>query len=80
MTQKTPYIGYSNKTLAALPAANLGDLIACPNCGKGHSLEKDPTSLDTKTLFYRCKDGSYLGAVAGKLVVGAKPDVSGELG
>lgn len=71
-----PYIGYGNDTLQRLPIAKTGDLLVCPSCGKQHALEGEPTGL---ILHFRCGEVTMLGAVNGRLVVGVKPDVAGQV-
>jgi len=77
----TPYIGFGNDTLAKLPPAKEGDEIDCPNCGGRHALECGTTSGKKINLlmFYKCGEATYLGAVAGKLTIGQKADVSGSM-
>ena len=78
----TPYVGYGNDTLAKLPKVADGEPIICPKCQSVHKLEaakdKDGNKSDV-LLFYRCGEGDYLGAVAGRLVAGIKADVSGSI-
>lgn len=77
-----PYVGYGNETLAKMPAVKDGEPIICPRCQGTHNLEaaKDKDGNKTDVLmFYRCGEGDFLGAVAGKLVAGLKADVSGKI-
>ena len=78
MSNRTPYIGFSNETLAKLLPAKAGDEIYC-KCGSRHRLVAADDGSEL-LLFYRCGDQSFLGAVAGKLVVGTPSDVHGDLG
>lgn len=79
----TPYIGYGNDELAKLPEVKAGDVIVCPRCDKGHTLEagKDAKTGEATTLllFYRCRGDTYLAAVDQRLVTGTKPTVSGRI-
>lgn len=77
----TPHTGFSNDTLAKLPDAKVGDLIFCQHCKHQHTLEGyteggKPSEL---LLFYKCGEKTYLGAVAGKLVVTQPADCSGSV-
>lgn len=77
----TPYVGFGNDTLGKLPAAKAGGMILCPHCRAQHELKGGtengkPTEL---LLFYKCGEKSYLGAVAGRLVINQPADVSGSL-
>ncbi len=78
----TPYIGFGNDTLGKLPRVTVGQKIVCPRCGLLHELEAGKNDrgepVDT-LLFYRCGEKAYLGAVAGRLTIKVKPDVSGRL-
>lgn len=81
---RIPYIGYGNDQLRGLPRVSKGDVIVCPRCERGHTLE---AARDAKTgaendllLFYKCSDGNvYLAAVQGSLVTGTKPTFAGKL-
>jgi hypothetical protein len=80
----TPYIGFGNDTLAKLPIIEEGEEVPCNGCPGMHPLRcgKDEHGEKSSLLmFYRCPatGKSYLGAVAGKLVMFKKPDVSGSL-
>ena len=78
---KTPYVGFRNDTLAKLPPAHEGHEIDCPNCGGKHDLRAGKTKdggKSTLLLFYNCGNKSYLGALAGRLTIGQKADVSGK--
>lgn len=70
----TPYIGYSNETLAKLPDMKDGETITCPHCWKTHAVEGTGG-----TYFYQCHDKTYLAGVGGKNVVNVKPDVKGSI-
>ena len=73
----TPYIGFSNDTLAQGEILEAGDFVTCPTCGKEHVLtDSKPPML----LTYRCEEKSYLAAIEGKSVMGRKADVSGTIG
>lgn len=78
MSDKTTYIGFGNDTLQKLPKVEVGHVIKCEWCGEEHALCGDDSGL-SKLMFYRCGERSYLGAVDGRLVIGQKPDVVGEL-
>lgn len=73
-----PYIGFGNDTLRKQPRVNKGDVITCPHCKGTHPLEPDDNG-GTLLMFYRCGTDSFLGAVDGRLTVGVKADVSGEI-
>ena len=76
----TPYVGFSNDTLAAQPVVKRGDMITCTKCRGKHELtgsEADDGTVDL-LLFYKCGDTTFLGAVDSRSVVGRKPDASGE--
>jgi len=75
---KTPYIGFSNETLDKMPTVKAGDIIECQKCGGDHVLMAADDGSEL-LLFYRCSGGLYLGAVAGKMMMHIKPDVSGEM-
>lgn len=77
----TPYIGFGNDTLSQQPEARKGDEILCPQCSGRHALECGTSNGEESDLlmFYRCGKEIYLGAVAGRLVVAAEPDVSGSI-
>ena len=83
--ESIPYVGFSNDDLAEMPAAKPGDRFQCPRCGESHELEgsdagKGPEHWSTNVLmFYTCQGGTYLGAVAGRFVVGRAATVDGEL-
>ena len=80
MTDKTPYIGFSNNTLETLPEVKKGDTVACKKCGKDHALRpaKDRDGNDSILLLsYKCGDTSYVAAIGGRLIMGTKSDVSG---
>jgi hypothetical protein len=78
---KTPFIGFSNKTLSAQDTARKGDLITCPQCGQKHPLECGTSNGKESDLimFYKCGTGLYMGALAGRLTIGVKSDVQGEM-
>ena len=71
-----PYIGYANDTLAQQPEARAGQRITCPQCAAKHALEPADDGSEL-LLWYSCGDGSYLAAVAGRLVMDIRPDVTG---
>jgi hypothetical protein len=72
---RTPYVGFSNVTLAKLPGLTAGQLIDCPQCkGKHPACASDPPTA----LWYVCGGQMHLAGVAGKNVVGVKPDTSSE--
>ncbi len=68
-----PYIGFSNETLDAQPAAKAGDEIDCPHCGGRHVLEDSKPPM---LLFYKCGEASYLAGVRGRSVMGVAADVA----
>lgn len=79
----TPYIGFSGETLDKLPPVLVGDKIECVKCGGEHELlppdnwkEGDEQPI---LLFYRCSGKSYIAAIAGKLIVNVKSDISGSM-
>lgn len=76
-----PYVGFSNETLNSCPRVKEGDLIKCPQCGDQHAIEFGTSNGKKSDAigFYRCGDSTYLGAVAGRLVIGKSSDVSGDL-
>ena len=77
----TTYIGFGNDTLAKMPTVSDGEQIICPYCQGVHKLES-ATTEEGKTnilMFFKCGDKSYIGAVAGRLIAGIKPDVSGKV-
>lgn len=71
-----PYIGYANATLAQQPEARAGECITCPRCSAKHALTPADDGSEL-LLWYSCGDGSYLAAVAGRLVMDIRPDVTG---
>lgn len=77
----TPYIGFGNDTLSKMPKVGDGDPIICPKCQSVHKLECGTKNgnKDDFLMFYRCGESSYLGAIAGRLVAGVTPDVSGKI-
>ena len=62
-------ISFSNKELADLPSAEVGQEIDCPHCGGKHTLFGSGV-LDEFSilLFYKCDYSTYVGGVDGKLV------------
>lgn len=72
----TPYVGFSNASLAQMPVAKLGEMITCPHCHEQHELVGDDPEF---LMFYRCGGVPFLGAVKGKLVIGWKADCSGDV-
>jgi len=71
-----PYIGFSNETLENLPTIKAGDEIICPLCGDLHVVaDSDPPML----LSYECGGKTYLAGINGRLTLGVKSDVAGEL-
>ena len=77
----TPYVGFSNATLAGQPRVKRGDKITCPHCKGSHELSGGtengkPSDL---LLFYECGTSQYLGALDGRLTVGVKADCSGSV-
>lgn len=71
--EQIPFVAFGNGELESRPVASEGDLVNCTVCGGTHPLRcatNTETGEKTDTLmFYTCGDKSYLGAVAGKLVV-----------
>lgn len=82
MSDKAPYIGFSNETLSRQARVAEGDPIACKRCGGTHNLVRAAQSDGTPSMlmFYRCGRSSFIGALDGRLVAGLMPDVSGRLG
>lgn len=74
----TPYIGFSNTTLSKLLPAKAGDKITCADYGAVRVLIR-PDDGSEFLLFYKCGEELYLGAINGHLIVGVKPDASGEI-
>ena len=76
-----PYIGFSNATLEKLPLVGAGEEIDCPHCQGKHRLRagKSETAAHAHDmlLFFTCGQDNYLGAVANRLVIGVKADISG---
>lgn len=77
----TPFVGFSNDTLNKQAKVKQGHMIDCDKCHGKHLLlggmsHGEPN--DT-VLFYNCGGSSYLGAVAGRLVVGLKADCNGDV-
>ncbi len=73
-----PYIGYANATLAQQPAAKPGMLIRCDKCRRRHRLRAADDGSEL-LLFYHCHGAAYLASVAGRLVTGIEPDVTGSI-
>jgi hypothetical protein len=72
----TPYIGFSNETLAKCPPAKAGDKIDCPHCGDKHILaDSDPPMM----LSFTCGEKVYIAGLKGRLTMGVKADVSGKI-
>jgi hypothetical protein len=70
----TPYVGFSNETLAKQPLLKAGDTVTCPQCGEEHELfDSNPPML----LSYRCGDRSYLAGIKGQSIMGVLADTSG---
>lgn len=66
------FVALSNDELQDLPKAHTGDEIDCNVCGEKHVLlsSRDSNGLPSEfLLYYRCGNQTYLGAVAGKLLV-----------
>jgi hypothetical protein len=68
----TPYIGFSNATLASLPHLAPGDEVDCPYCTERHRVSGTPVAL-----FYKCGEDAYLAGVNGRNVMGVKSDCAG---
>ncbi len=80
--KKTPWIAFGNDTLEKLPLAHKGQEIDCPQCHGKHELQAGKTKDGEESmllLFYECGNSLYMGAVAGRLTIGQKADVSGEI-
>jgi hypothetical protein len=77
----TPWIAFDNDALKDAPRVKSGDEVFCDKCGGRHILEQ--TQCDGVwsdfCLVYKCGDGTYIGAVMGKLVAHTKPSASGKL-
>ena len=73
-----PYIGYANATLAQQPASRAGECITCPRCSAKHALKPADDGSEL-LLFYHCHGAAYLASVAGRLVTGIEPDVTGSV-
>lgn len=76
----TPYIGFSNETLAKQPALKTGDTVTCPRCGSAHVVAGSDGSKLPPLLFYACEGKQYLAGVNGRSVMGVPSDVSGTVG
>jgi hypothetical protein len=70
-----PYTGFSNTALGTYPEVKAGDLIDCPHCGEKHLLKDSEPPL---LLFYSCGKYTYLAGVAGRSILGMKPNVPGK--
>jgi hypothetical protein len=78
-----PYVGFTNETLAILPAVVAGEPFLCPRCGETHHYRASDGG-GGPALFYRCQGTTYLGAVQYKTaigyeyrsIIGVQPDVS----
>lgn len=76
---KTPYIGFGLDTLEKRPEMKIGDVITCPYCKKRHRIKgakSESGEMDNILLFFKCRGKIYLAGVAGKSVIGLKPDCS----
>lgn len=72
----TPFVGFSNATLAKCPPLKSGDEIDCPQCGGKHAVaDSDPPLM----LFYECGDETFMAGIDGRSTMGVKSDVSGEI-
>lgn len=70
MSEKVPFVAFSNEELESQPKVESGETICCPRCGEQHRLlDGDPPGL---LLFYHCGEDLCLGAVDGRLVVGKR--------
>jgi len=72
-------IGYSNNTLEQQPIVHAGEIILCPRCGKFHILRGSDNPNDKNyelLLYYKCGGNAYIAAVANRLIVNVKPDVT----
>jgi predicted RNA-binding Zn-ribbon protein involved in translation (DUF1610 family) len=75
---ETPFVGFTNATLADLPPLQAGDEFTCPACGAQHVARPVAGRATLRMLVYRCpqRDGVLLAGVAGRNVAGVEPDVS----
>ena len=71
----TPYVGFSNSTLAASKRLMAGESVTCPTCGGQHVLEDSKPPM---LLFYTCGGVSYIAGIQGRSIMGVPSDVSGE--
>jgi len=90
---KTPYIGFSNATLAKALPLKAGDLVLCPRCNAEHpvSAGEPSTRWNPKTqdfgpspdpmilFFYKCGNETFIAGIDGKSVMGVPVDVKGEV-
>ena len=78
---KVPYVGFGADTLSDCPPVKEGDEFHCPRCNERHKLicALDNGEKTDLLMFYRCGEGTYLGAIRGKLVAHAKADCGGEI-
>jgi len=81
MSDRTPYIGFSNDALDRLPTIKEGDFINCPHCNNQH-IVLCGTTKGQKTdllMYYKCGDDAYACGVTGKNIMNQKSDLSGNL-
>lgn len=78
-----PFIGFGNETLDKLPPVSVGDKIECVKCGGEHELlptdDWKPGDGEPILLYYKCGDKAFIAALAGKLIVNVRVDVSGRM-
>ena len=78
---KVPYVGFANEDTEGCARVTPGQAIQGPHCDGLHELDdtRDTKGRPAPILLYSCGEKQYLGAVGGRLVVGVKASVSGNL-
>ena len=68
MKKSIPFVSFSKVDLAKLEDAEAGQRIICPKCNEMHELiaATNEAGKATNTLFYKCGEDAYLGAVSGR--------------
>lgn len=69
----TPYIGFTNETLARCPPLAAGDVVECPRCGERHVVE------GAMLLWYQCGLATYVAGVDGRCTMGVRADCKGSV-